>query len=229
MIKFQIISYGYMMNTYEALRKTMVDTQVRPSGVSRVDVIEAIGEIPRELFLPDHLKKLSYVEGNLNLGSNNFIIEPRILAKLLQSLAINRQESVLVLGSGCGYVAAVIGKLSELVVGVENNKDNVDSSDQAIISAGINNIIIMHGELGLGAPKHGPYDVVVFPGGVHEIPEVILDQVKEGGRVAAFFTEDSLTQAKIGVKVKGSISWRTYFDCDVPLIKEFEMTQVFSL
>ena len=207
----------------------MVDTQVRPSGVSRVDVIEAIGEIPRELFLPDHLKKLSYVEGNLNLGSNNFIIEPRILAKLLQSLAINRQESVLVLGSGCGYVAAVIGKLSELVVGVENNKDNVDSSDQAIISAGINNIIIMQGELGLGAPKHGPYDVVVFPGGVHVIPEVILDQVKEGGRVAAFFTEDSLTQAKIGVKVKGSISWRTYFDCDVPLIKEFEMTQVFSL
>ena len=78
MIKIRVISYGYMMNTYEALRKTMVDTQVRPSGVSRVDVIEAIGEIPRELFLPDHLKKLSYVEGNLNLGSNNFIIEPRI-------------------------------------------------------------------------------------------------------------------------------------------------------
>ena len=229
MIRFPDISYRYIMNTYKALRKTMVDTQVRPSGVSRIDVIDAIGEIPRELFVPDHLKKLSYVEGNINLGANGFIIEPRILAKLLENLAVNKRESVLVLGSGCGYVAAVIGKLSELVVGVEDNKYCVESSDKAIISAGVDNFIIMHGELCVGAPRHGPYDVIVVPGGVQKIPEIILEQVKESGRVGAFFNEGSLTQAKIGVKVNGSISWRTYFDCDVPLIKEFELTNVFSL
>lgn len=210
------------MNSYENLRKTMVDTQVRPSGISSFDVIEAISQVPRELFVPDKLKTLSYVEGNINLGGEGFIIESRILAKLLQNLAINIKESVIVVGRGCGYTAAVIGKLSELVVAVDSNKANVEMSNIAAISAGVDNTIMVEGELAVGAPQHGPYDVLVFSGGIHQIPEQLLEQVKESGRIAAFFNEGSLTHAKIGIKSRGVISWRTCFDCDIPLLKEFE-------
>jgi len=200
----------------------MVDTQVRPSGISSFDVIEAISQVPRELFVPDKLKTLSYVEGNINLGGEGFIIESRILAKLLQNLAINIKESVIVVGRGCGYTAAVIGKLSELVVAVDSNKANVEMSNIAAISAGVDNTIMVEGELAVGAPQHGPYDVLVFSGGIHQIPEQLLEQVKESGRIAAFFNEGSLTHAKIGIKSRGVISWRTCFDCDIPLLKEFE-------
>ena len=166
-----ILFLGCNMTSYEILRKTMVDTQVRPAGVSRFDVIEAISEVPRELFVPEKLKKLSYVEGNINLGGDGFIIEPRILAKLLQNLGISIKESVIVVGRGCGYTAAVIGKLSELVVGVDSSDMSVEMSNRAVISAGVDNTIMLDGELAVGAPQHGPYDVLVVSGGIHKIGE----------------------------------------------------------
>ena len=217
-----ILFLGCNMTSYEILRKTMVDTQVRPAGVSRFDVIEAISEVPRELFVPEKLKKLSYVEGNINLGGDGFIIEPRILAKLLQNLGISIKESVIVVGRGCGYTAAVIGKLSELVVGVDSSDMSVEMSNRAVISAGVDNTIMLDGELAVGAPQHGPYDVLVVSGGIHKISEQLVEQVKESGRIAAFFNEGGLTHARIGIKSRGVISWRTCFDCDIPLLKEFE-------
>ena len=207
----------------------MVDTQIRPSGISRFDVIEAISEIPRELFIPEQLKELSYVEGNIKLVSGGFIIEPRILAKLLQNLAINTKELVLVIGRGCGYTTAVIGRLSELVVGVDNNHMNVDMSNRAVVATGVDNAIMVEGDLTVGAPQHGPYDVLVFSGGIQKVPPELVEQVKENGRVAGFFNEGGLTHAKIGIKSKGIISWRTCFDCDIPLMKEFEAFNKFVL
>ena len=224
-----ILFLGCYMTSYEILRKTMVDTQVRPAGVSRFDVIEAISETPRELFIPDQLKELSYVEGHIGLGCGGFIIEARILAKLLQNLAINTKELVLVIGRGCGYTAAVVGRLSELVVGVDCNQMNVEISNRAVVAAGVDNVIMVEGELAAGAPQHGPYDVLVFSGGIHQFPSELVEQIKENGRVAGFFNEGGLTHARIGIKSRGVISWRTCFDCDIPLMKEFEACNKFVL
>ncbi|MDC0108313.1 protein-L-isoaspartate O-methyltransferase [Paracoccaceae bacterium] len=217
------------MNHFEKLRKTMVDTQVRPSGVSCTEVINALANVPRELFVPEYLKNLSYIEENIVFESGRFMVQPRILGKLLENLLIQKDESVLVVGSGCGYMASVVGKLAELVVGVESDKVLIESAEQSVIEAGIDNVIIVESELSLGATQHGLYDVIIFEGAIDLVPDIILSQLKEYGRIAAFFSERNLTEARVGVKVNGILSWRSCFSCDVPVMKEFRKLKTFSL
>jgi protein-L-isoaspartate(D-aspartate) O-methyltransferase len=217
------------MNHFEKLRKTMVDTQVRPSGVSCTEVIDALASVPRELFVPEYLKNLSYIEENIVFESGRFMVQPRILGKLLENLLIQKDESVLVVGSGCGYMASVVGKLAELVVGVESDKVLIESSEQSVIEAGIDNVIIVESELSLGATQHGLYDVIIFEGAIDLVPDIILSQLKEYGRIAAFFSERNLTEARVGVKVNGILSWRSCFSCDVPVMKELRKLKTFSL
>ena len=217
------------MNHFEKLRKTMVDTQVRPSGVSCTEVIDALASVPRELFVPEYLKNLSYIEENIVFESGRFMVQPRILGKLLENLLIQKDESVLVVGSGCGYMASVVGKLAELVVGVESDKVLIESSEQSVIEAGIDNVIIVESELSLGATQHGLYDVIIFEGAIDLVPDIILSQLKEYGRIAAFFSERNLTEARVGVKVNGILSCRSCFSCDIPVMKEFRKSKTFSL
>jgi protein-L-isoaspartate(D-aspartate) O-methyltransferase len=157
------------------------------------------------------------------------MVQPRILGKLLENLLIQKDESVLVVGSGCGYMASVVGKLAELVVGVESDKVLIESSEQSVIQAGIDNVIIVESELPLGATQHGLYDVIIFEGAIDLVPDIILSQLKDYGRIAAFFSERNLTEARVGVKVNGILSWRSCFSCDVPVMKEFRKLKTFSL
>ncbi|MFQ3354487.1 MAG: protein-L-isoaspartate(D-aspartate) O-methyltransferase [Paracoccaceae bacterium] len=217
------------MNKFEALRKTMVDTQVRPSGITRGEVIDAMNSIPRELFLPESLADLSYVEHSIGLRSNRFLVDPRTLAKLLESAKIKENELVLVVASGCGYSSAVIGFLAEAVVALESDEDFIVESDKSLTNAGIDNVIVIHGALGLGASQHGPYDVIILEGSVDEIPAPLIDQIKDKGRILAFFKHGTICEAKLGIKSQGVISWRVCFSCYVPQLKELQTQEVFVL
>ncbi|MDX1821407.1 MAG: protein-L-isoaspartate O-methyltransferase family protein [Paracoccaceae bacterium] len=217
------------MTDYAARRTTMVDTQIRPSDVTKFPIIEAMLSIPREEFVPASLREAAYVGENLDLGRGRVMLEPRTLAKMLDALDVQRDELVLDLGCGLGYSAAVIARLAEAVVAVESDADLADEAQGILSREGADNVILHHGPLAEGAAQHGPYDAVVIEGAVADLPAAVTDQLKDGGRIACLFMEGALGVVRIGYKLDGGISWRFAFNASAPVLEGFERQAAFSL
>ncbi len=217
------------MKDYAARRTTMVDTQIRPSDVTKFPIIEAMLSIPREEFVPATLREAAYVGENLDLGRGRVMLEPRTLAKMLDALDVQRNEMVLDLGCGLGYSAAVIARLAEAVVAVESDADLADEAQAILSREGADNVILHQGPLDAGAPQHGPYDAIMIEGAVAEMPAGLLAQLKDGGRIACLFMEGALGVVRIGYKLDGGISWRFAFNASAPVLPGFEKQAAFSL
>lgn len=217
------------MTDYAARRTTMVDTQIRPSDVTKFPIIEAMLSIPREEFVPATRREAAYVGENLDLGRGRVMLEPRTLAKMLDALDVQRNELVLDIGSGLGYSAAVIARLAEAVVAVESDGDLAEEAQGILSREGADNVIQHQGPLAEGAAQHGPYDAIIIQGAVSELPVALLDQLKDGGRIACLFMEEALGVVRIGYKLDGGISWRFAFNASAPILPGFEKQVAFSL
>ncbi|MEC8292626.1 MAG: protein-L-isoaspartate O-methyltransferase, partial [Pseudomonadota bacterium] len=191
--------------------------------------IEAMLSVPREDFVPADKIESAYVEENVDLGGSRVVLEPRTLAKMLDALDIQADELVLDLGCGLGYSSAVMARMAEAVVAVEDDEARADEAQAALSRAGADNVAVHVGALAEGAAKHGPYDVVVLQGAAEHLPEAIIDQVKEGGRIAALLVEGALGTVKIGYKIDGVMSWRFAFNAGAPVLPGFERHQAFTL
>ena len=217
------------MTDYKMRRQIMVDNQVRPSDVTKFPIIDALLNVPREKFVPDGKREAAYLGENLSIGPNRVILEPRTLAKLLDSLDIKNNELVLDIGSGLGYSSAVISRMAELVIAVEQDKSFAAESEEILSEAGADNVVVQVNKLEDGAPQHGPYDVIILQGGVEEIPSSILNQLKNGGRIGAIFIEEGLGTARIGYKLNDNVNWRYSFNASVPILEGFLKQKDFVL
>ena len=206
----------------------MVDTQVRPSDVTKFPIIDAMLSVLRENFVPRDKREVAYIGENVVLGHARVVLEPRTLAKTLDGLNISKDELVLDIGSGLGYSSALISLLAEAVVALEDDTDWVRESEEAFQEFGADNILVECGALHEGAAKHGPYDVICIQGGVEKIPQKIIDQLKDGGRMACIFVDGALGKAKIGYKLEGSMNWRFAFNAGAPLLRGFEKPHDFE-
>lgn len=207
----------------------MVDTQVRPSDVTKFPIIDAMLTVPREDFVPSAQREAAYMGENLDLGQGRVLLEPRTLAKMLDALAISNTELVLDLGCAMGYSAAVIAHMAEAVVAVEEDEAMAREAQEALVAAGADNAVVHQGPLGDGAAKHGPYDVIIIQGGVQQVPSTLTDQLKEGGRIACLFMDGALGEVRLGHKRDGIVSWRMVFNASAPVIRGFEKDSVFTL
>ncbi len=217
------------MADYAARRTMMVDTQVRPSDVTSFPIIDAMLKVPREAFVPDDQREAAYAGENLPLAPGRVLLEPRTLAKMLEELDVGPSDLVLDIGCGLGYSSAVIAHMAEAVVAVEDNEEMAAEAQRLLAENGADNVAVMAGPLAEGAPRHGPYDVIVIEGGVEQVPEAIVAQLKEGGRVAALFMEGPLGTCKVGLKLEGRINWRYGFNAAAPVLPGFEKAREFAL
>ncbi|GAA6176693.1 protein-L-isoaspartate O-methyltransferase family protein [Sulfitobacter pacificus] len=217
------------MSDFTARRVMMVDTQVRPSDVTKFPIIDAMLTVPREVFVPAASREAAYMGENLMLGQGRVLLEPRTLAKTLDALAISNAELVLDIGCAMGYSAAVIAHMAEAVVAVEEDEAMAQEAVEALMQEGADNVIVHTGALAEGAAEHGPYDVIVIEGGVSDVPQAILDQLKDGGRIAALFMEGELGEVRIGHKRGGQISWRLAFNAAAPVLDGFNPAPAFQL
>ena len=206
----------------------MVDTQIRPSDVTKFPIIDAMLTIQRENFVPASHREAAYMGENLSLGSSRVMLEPRTLAKMLDALDISNSELVLDVGTGLGYSSAVIAHMAEAVVAVEEDEDMARDAQEALTEAGADNVIMHEGPLAEGAAQHGPYDVIVLQGGVRELPQNLPDQLKDGGRIACLFVEGALGEVRIGRKSGGAISWRMAFNAGAPVLPGFDREAAFE-
>jgi len=200
------------MTDFAVRRTIMVDTQVRPNDVTKFPVIEAMLAVPREDFVPNDKREAAYMGENIDLGRGRVVLEPRTLGKMLDLLDIQPDELVMDIGVGLGYSAAVISRLAQAVVGVEEDEAMAAEAQASLSAAEADNVIIHVGPLSEGAAQHGTYDVVVLQGAVAHLPETIITQIKDGGRILCLFDEGHLGVARIGYKVDGAMNWRHAFN-----------------
>lgn len=217
------------MPDFESRRTTMVDTQVRPSDVTKFPIIEAMLAVPREIFVPAALSEAAYIGENLEIAPGRVLLEPRSFAKMLDALDILPNELVLDIGCGLGYSSALMARIAEAVVGIEDDADMVSEGETILADLGADNVVLLERPLAQGAQKHGPYDVITLQGAVEVIPETILAQLKDGGRIAALFAEGELGLVKIGHKRNGVVTWRRVCNAGAPVLPGFKKTAQFSL
>lgn len=217
------------MTDFQTRRVTMVDTQVRPSDVTKFPIIEAMLSVPREVYVPRDLREAAYAEDNVALRPGRVVLEARTLAKILDALDVQPDEMALDVGCGLGYSTAVIARMVEAVVAVEEDEAMANEAQQILSGQSVDNAAVVAGPLAAGAAKHGPYDVIMVQGGVEVVPEVLLAQLKEGGRIGVILMEGHLGSAKIGYKIDGRISWRFAFNATAPVLPGFAAAKGFSL
>ena len=215
------------MPDFAARRTAMVDTQVRPSDVTRFPIIDAFLRVPRERFVPDALAEASYVGENLDLGGGRVLLAPRTQAKMIEALAPQPTDLVLDVGCATGYAAALLSRLAEAVVALEEDPALAAEAQAALAETGADNAVVVEGPLAQGAAQHGPYDVIALEGAVEEMPVALTDQLKEGGRIAAVFMEDRLGVARLGAKWDGAVTWRYAFNAAAPVLPGFHKAHAF--
>lgn len=217
------------MTDFAARRRTMVDTQIRPSDVTKFPIIDAMLTVKRENFVPDAQREAAYVGDLVELPGGRCLLEPRTLAKILDALNITSQEVVLDVAPALGYSTAVAARMAQLVVGVEQDETLAEEAQSVLMEADVDNAIIHTGPLEQGAAEHGPYDVIMVQGGVVQVPDALLDQLKEHGRIACLFMDGDLGTVRIGRKSGGKVSWRYAFNASAPVLPAFAADSVFSL
>jgi protein-L-isoaspartate(D-aspartate) O-methyltransferase len=216
------------MQDYATMREAMVEGQVRPADVSGIAVISAMRSLPREVFVPDALRPLAYAGAHLPIGPGRVILDPRTLAKMLDALDIQGNELVLDIGVAFGYSSAVIARTAEAVVAIEPDAAMAADAERLLLDHQVDNVAVLHAALDAGAPQHAPYDVIVLQGGVQRIPQTVLDQLNEGGRIGAIFMAGEIGAFRIGFKVDGRVSWRFMFNATAPVLPGFETAQGFK-
>ena len=209
------------MTDFLTRRTTMVDTQIRPADVTKFPIIDAMLQVRREAFVPDHLRETAYADAILDLGHGRMILEPRTFAKMLDAVDIQGNELVLDLGCGLGYSSAVIGKLSEAVVAIVEN--------EVMAAEGCLNVAVVQGILTEGAAQHAPFDVIVVQGAVEHIPEAVIAQLAEGGRIVAVFSQKGQGAVRVGYKTDGKMSWRFACNAFAPVLNGFVKERSFAL
>lgn len=217
------------MTDFAARRTMMVDTQVRPSDVTKFPIIDAMLSVRREKFVPSEQVEAAYVSENIEIAPNRVVLEPRTFAKLLDALNIEADELVLDVGAGLGYSSAVIARMAEAVIAVEEDESLAAEAQTTLSDEGVDNVVLHVGPLSEGAEKHGPYDVVLVQGGVAQVPDALLEQVKEGGRIGCVFMEGALGIVRVGYKIDGDVSWRFAFNAAAPVLPGFEKQAAFAL
>lgn len=217
------------MTDFQQRRTTMVDTQVRPSDVTKFPIIDAMLKVRREEFVPDDKREAAYADAMIEVGEGRCVLEPRTFAKLLDAVDIQRGDMVLDLGCGMGYSSAIIGKFAEAVIAIEDSEAMVQSAESRLAAEDVLNVAVLQGELADGAAKHAPFDVIVIEGAVQAIPTSLTDQLAEGGRIATIFAEAGNGVLRVGYKKNGQISWRFACNASAPILSGFEKDKVFAL
>lgn len=209
------------MSEYSARRVMMVDTQVRPHDVTKFPIIAAMLAVPREVYVPQPLREAAYMGENLSIGAGRVLLEPRTFAKMLDALNIQPDESVMDLGCGLGYSSAVIARLANHVVAVEEDAALAGEAKSVLAAQGVENATVVNAALALGCVKSAPYDVIAVQGGLSEVPEALLAQLKDGGRIAAVFMQGGLGAVRVGHKAAGKVTWRFAYNAAAPVIAGF--------
>ena len=206
---------------FAAAREAMVESQLRPQGVTDPAVLDAMRRIPREDFLPSHTRPLAYVDRAVAVGNGRFLSSPAVLGQLLTQMMPERGQRALVVGAGTGYSAAVLAAAGLDVVALE--------SDAELASAArAQKIKVVEGPLEAGCAASAPYDQILIDGAVEYIPDAIVEQLADGGRLGAALIDRGITRLVIGRKAGNAFGTLSVGDAGAPALPGFKRPRAFT-
>jgi len=200
------------MPDYAAQRLNMVESQVRTNDVTDTRIHAAMREIPREQFVPNTKRAVAYAEAAIEIIRGRYLLEPRTFAKLLQLAAVTPDDSVLDIACATGYSTAVIARIAKTVIGLEQDADLVRVASETVPTLGAKNATIVQGSLVDGFAAKAPYDVIFVNGAIETVPDALLAQLAEGGRLVAVIKSGELGRATLYLREHGRIGQRVAFD-----------------
>ena len=209
------------MPDYAAQRANLVESQVRPADVTDLAVQAAMREVPRERFVPAAKRALAYMDGCVEVASGRFLLDPRGLAKMLQLAEIKPTDKVLDVGCATGYSTAVLSRLTPNVIGLEQDADLVRIAVETLAVTGTKAEIVQ-GPLDDGLPSRAPFDVIFINGGIETVPQKLLQQLDEDGRLLCAVRQGAAGYARIYVKHDGAVGARDAFDTYPPVLPGFK-------
>ncbi len=207
---------------FAAARKKMVASQIRTNEVTDPLVVDALGQVPREKFVPEASRGFAYVDEDLPLGKGRFLMEPMVLARLLQLADVAETDTALIVGGGTGYSAAVLSRMVRTVVAVESDRELTDSAARTLSELSVNNATVVMGDLRTGWAARGPYDVILVEGGVTVIPEALKLQLADGGRLVAIVRQGPTGRATLVTRIGNAFGMRQEFDAATAILPGFE-------
>ena len=210
------------MSDFAAARRHMVAGQIRVHNVTDKRVQDAMFAIPREDFVPRAQHPHAYADLAIDGGEGRTLLRPRDFAKLVQAAEINAGDVVLDIACGRGYSTAVLARLADTVVGLEDNDAAVERATERLAAAGADNAVVVKGDLKAGVPGQGPFDVIFAGGAVDDVPQAWIDQLADGGRLAVFVRKGAVSRAMVYARAGDRIGDRAVFDGDPPLLPGFE-------
>jgi protein-L-isoaspartate(D-aspartate) O-methyltransferase len=220
------------MADFAAARRMMVDSQVRTNDVTDQRLIAAMLELPREVFVPRARRPLSYLDIDIPVSETpgqptRHLLQPMTIAKLVQTAEPAGTDRVLDVGCATGYSSALLARLASSVVGLESDAAAASQARAAVSEAGLANVDIVTGALPAGVPGKKPYDVIVMEGAVEFVPEAILNQLAEGGRLVCILGTGPAAKATLYSCNRGEISSRPVFDAAAPALPGFTKAPAF--
>lgn len=209
------------MNKFSAVRQSMVAGQILPNRVTDARVVAAMAEVPRELFVPEGLRGVAYVDEDIEIAPGRYLMEPRVFARLIQGAAIAAGDMVLDVGCGRGYASAVLARLAATVVALESDEGLAAMAGETLAQLEIDNAVVVTGELAAGYPEQGPYDAIFVSGAVDEVPEALTAQLAEGGRLVAVIGRGGAGRATLIARHEELLARRSLFDAALPPLPGF--------
>lgn len=210
------------MPDFTAQRANMVETQVRPSDVTDPRIHAAMREVPRERFVPGARQMLAYADGPIEVAPRRYLMDARSFAKLVQLADIQTGDKILDVAAATGYSSAVLARLGGQVIALEQDADLVRIASDTLRSTGSANVTVAQGPLTEGARATAPYDVIFVNGAVESVPDSLLGQLKEGGRLVAIVQNGPQGRAHLYVRQDGVAGSRGDFDATVPELAGFK-------
>ncbi|MGX5801968.1 protein-L-isoaspartate O-methyltransferase family protein [Bradyrhizobium sp. Arg314] len=223
-----------MSADFSERRVKMVDGQVRTTDVTSAPLIEAMLSVPREAFVGAGQQDLAYIDEDIRIadgangGGARYLMEPSPLAKLLQLAEIEAGDSVLDVGCGSGYSAALLSRLARSVVALESDPALAEAAKSTLSSLGCQNVTVVTGPLPQGQAAKGPYNVIFIGGSAEEVPPVLLDQLAEEGRLVVVEGQGNSGVARLFFKAGGVVTGRRAFNAAIKPLPGFERAHAFE-
>lgn len=215
-------------------RVKMVDGQVRTTDVTDAAILSAMLSVPREAFVDAAQRELAYIDEDLRYAATadsdqpRYLMEPSPFAKLAQLAEIGPRDFVLDVGSGTGYSSAVLSKLASSVIALESDPTLAATATSTLSSLGCDNVVTVSGPLAAGYASQAPYDVIFVGGSVEQVPDALLAQLKEGGRLVAVEGRGNAGVASVFLKTGGNVTARRAFNAAVKPLPGFNRTREFE-
>ena len=209
--------------SFNKARKIMLESQIRPNKVIDEMVLSAFANIPREIFVHKSMQDIAYLDEDLPLSNGRYLMEPMVLARLIQSLKLSASDNVMIIGVGTGYSVAIISQIVTSVIGIESRATLIQKAENNLTELDITNAVLFKERLQDGFSKEAPYNAILIDGGISFIPESILDQLSNNGKLVSIYRPNIETagEASIWMRSGTKFSRKCLFNAQVPTLEEF--------